>query len=67
MRFMLGWGSKPKLNDGGLKHGPKAISDAFEEFALFLYLGPRMGLIKVMRWPKNTSYNRHVSIIKSIL
>ena len=44
----------------GLKHGPKAIGEVFEEFALFLYLGPRMGLTRVMRWPKNTSYNRHL-------
>ena len=47
----------------GLKHGPKAIGEVFEEFALFLYLGPRMGLTRVVRWPKNTSYNRHVSKI----
>ena len=51
----------------GLKHGPKAIGEVFEEFALFLFLGSRMGLTRVMRRPKNTSYSRHNNTIKSIL
>jgi len=37
----------------------------FEEFAFFLYLGPRIGLARVIRWPKNTSYSKHVSTIKT--
>ena len=35
-----------------LKHDPNTIGEVFEEFALFLYLGPRMGLTRVGDGPK---------------
>ena len=51
----------------GLKHGPKAIGEVFEEFALFYALGLGWDWQGLWDGPKNTSYNRHVSTIKSIL
>ena len=66
MRFMLGWGPKPKLDDG-LEARLKGYRWSFWRICLILYLGSKMGLTRVMRWPKNTSYNRDISTIKSIL
>ena len=65
MRFMLGWELRPKLDDG-LEARPKAIGEDLKSSPFFMPW-PRMGLTRVMRWPKNNSYSKHISTIKSIL
>ena len=63
----VGLGGLDQNSTMGLKHGPKAIGEDLKSLPFFLCLGPRMGLTRVMRWPKNTSYSRHARTIKSKL